>query len=155
MTTATKEHAELVNRRDALLEERGRLLRQAEKRREHNEMLWELIPQIRKVDEEIASLTPAVKQSRREAGYQAAAHRMADPAYVKQIVAVAATLEPWAALSITTTKARAEGEELRPLPPAKEEELRQAILWLQYLVRLGLDSASLPPALRALVGEGG
>jgi hypothetical protein len=152
--TAKTEYAKVTSRRDSLLEQRSGLVGEAEKRRARGDWIGDLGPRVQKLDEEIAALTPAVKQSRRDAGYEAALHRMADPAYVKQIVAAAATLEAWAALSITTTKARAGGEELPPLPPAKVEELRQVVLWLQYLRRQGLDVATLPPALAALVEEG-
>jgi hypothetical protein len=150
MTTKTLES--LTKKRSDLVQESERLRREGEARRLTGSSMADIKDRIEAIESEMRGLNPDFKQLRREHG-AAEAERMVTTSSYKALLATALVgIEGWAALKLTTDTHRGQGTLLPPLPPFAEEQVRQSVLWLQFLTRLGLDAATIPPSLRKLVG---
>jgi len=149
MATTLKE---LTQKRTALVEERERLMQKGDGLRLSGAPLGEVKDRIEAIEGEMRGLNPDYKQLRREHGQEAATRMMGDVSYVALVKAALAGTESWAALKLTTDAARGSGVAIPPLPPFAEEQVRQSVLWLQFLTRLGLDAATIPPSLGQLAG---
>jgi hypothetical protein len=161
LSKADPEFATLRRRREELTEKEVRL--RAE--------LREMQAQARSQDEQrdIASKLNAALDDRRlmygpytiarTRAQKVAAQQIKESAsYRKQVLAAASGWAPflasWAALTAATDAARREGVPLLPIPPGVAAQPTEAAAWLKRQIADGvLDEASLPPALRALIGD--
>jgi hypothetical protein len=153
MTTATKaavdRAAKVTARRDELLDEKGRLMREAAERHARRDPIGEIAGRLGDIDAELLGLH--VHQARREAGQLRARELLGNAAYQVKLQDALALWGPWAAVAQANAALGGEGVRLPELPPFVNDHLGQLKGWLRAMHRYGIiDLATLPPGIRAL-----
>jgi hypothetical protein len=154
--TAEELKKRLRRRRDELLARKADLMAKGAKARLHGQFEGEIALEIRAIDDELGGNLPRLQEAERQASIEAAGQLAGNSQFQADVRAYAAWLDVLADMVASTDSLLTNGVAVVENPPLRRDFLRGEVSWFQQMARRGaVDSASLPPALRALVGEGG